>query len=777
MAKLIAEQILRWRWLAFVAVIGVAVLAASGARFLSFSNDYRVFFSEENPQLLAFEQLQNTYTKSDNVLFVIAPKDGDVFTPKTLAAVEWLTEQAWQIPYSIRVDSVTNFQHTYAEGDDLIVEDLVSDAEHLAPDRLKAIREVALHEPLLVSRIISGTGHVTGVNVIIQLPGEDTAAEVPEVVAFSRDLARQLMARYPDVDVYLTGVVFLNNAFSEMAQRDMQGLVPLMFVVIIIVLAVLLRSFWGTLATLLVIMLSIATAIGAAGWLGIRLTPPAASAPTMIMTLAVADCVHLLVTFLQRLRMGGDRRQAMWESLRVNLQPIFLTSVTTMVGFLSMNFSDAPPFRDLGNIVAIGVLAAFVYTITVLPALMLWLPVKVRPANDRSVAAIDAFADAIVARRRPILWLMSVIMVGLIAFIPNNELNDEFVKYFDETVDFRVHTDFTTDNLTGIYSISYSLSAGGTGAISEPAYLRTLEAFADWYRQQPEVLHVSSLSDTMKRLNKNLHGDDPSWYRIPEGRNLAAQYLLLYEMSLPYGLDLNNQINVDKSATKLDVYLKSISSNSVIGLEERAQRWLEDNAPVYMQVHGASPAVMFSHIGARNIRSMLIGTTVALLIISFILVFALRSLKIGLISIIPNLVPAGMAFGLWGLLVGQVGLALSIVAGMTLGIVVDDTIHFLSKYLRARREEGMSAADAVRYAFHTVGTALWTTSAVLMAGFLVLTRSHFELNSGMGLLTAITIGLALLADFTLLPTLLMSLDNKENHGEELAADPAESTAT
>lgn len=777
MARLLADRLLRWRWLALLGVFGVVTLAGLGGRALGFSNDYRIFFSKENPQLLAFERLQNTYTKSDNVLFVIAPADGTVFTPRTLEAVQWLTEQAWQIPYSIRVDSLTNFQHTHADGDELIVEDLVGDTAELTPAKLAAIRDVAMHEPLLRNRIVSSAGHVTGVNVIIQLPGLHPAAEVPEVVSFSRDLAHRLTERYPGLDVHLTGIVLLNNAFSENAMIDMQSLIPLMFVVVTVVLALLLRSVWATLITLLVIFLSIVSALGVAGWLGIRLTPPSASAPTMIMTLAVADCVHLLVTFLQRLRHSQNRREAMHESLRINLQPIFLTSLTTAIGFLSMNFSDAPPFRDLGNIVAIGVLAAFVYTIAVVPALMLWLPIKARPVNDRSVAAMDAFADFIVTRRRPILWSMALAVVALVAFIPTNELNDEFVKYFDERVEFRRDTDFTVANLTGIYNISYSLEAGASGAISEPAFEKRLAAFAEWYRRQPEVLHVSTLSDTLKRLNRNLHADDPAWYRIPERRDLAAQYLLLYEMSLPYGLDLNNQINVDKSATKLDVTLVNLSSNQLLDLERRAQDWLKHNAPASMRVNGASPAVMFSHIGARNIRSMLGGTTAALLLISFILIFALRSLRIGLISIIPNLVPAGMAFGLWGLLVGQVGLALSVVAGMTLGIVVDDTVHFLSKYLRARREEGMSAADAVRYAFHTVGTALWTTSVVLMAGFLVLTHSPFELNSGMGLLTAITIGLALVADFLLLPTLLMGLDKKESYAAHLAVDTAKSTAT
>jgi len=775
MTRSLAEILVRRRWLLFAAALLLMGVAASGARFLSFSNDYRIFFSQENPQLVAFENLQNTYTKSDNVLFVLAPADGKVFTPQTLAAVEWLTHQAWQIPYSIRVDSVSNFQHTHAEGDDLIVEDLVMDATDFSPSDLQRVQQVALHEPLLVNRIVSPDARVTGVNVIIQLPGVNPAAEVPEVVRFSRDLAAQVEQRYPDIDVHLTGIVLLNNAFSENSLIDMSTLVPIMFGIIILVLALLLRSVWGTLATVLVILLSIVTAMGVAGWLGIKLTPPSASAPTMIMTLAVADCVHLLITFLQRLRQTPDKAEAMVESLRINLQPIFLTSLTTAIGFLSMNFSDAPPFRDLGNIVAIGVVAAFFYCIALLPTLMLALPVRSTVARNSSVAAMDRIADFVVDHRRSVLAGMGLLVIGLVAFVPNNELNDEFVKYFDQRVEFRVDTDFTTDNLTGLYNIAYSLPAGEPGGISEPAYLNRLEAFANWYRQQPEVMHVSSLSDTMKRLNKNLHGDDPAWYRIPDSRELAAQYLLLYEMSLPYGLDLNNQINVDKSATKLDVSIKSISSNGTIALEERAQQWLKDNVPKSMQTNGASPSVMFSHIGARNIRTMLTGTTLALILISMILVVALRSLRIGLISLVPNLVPAGMAFGLWGLLVGEVGLALSVVAGMTLGIVVDDTVHFLSKYLRARREEGLSSPDAVRYAFHTVGTALWTTSVVLIAGFLVLTHSPFELNSGMGLLTAITIGLALLADFLLLPTLLMTLDKREAYESNQLADPVKST--
>ena len=759
MAKSYAEWLVRWRYLILIFTIVLVAAIGSGARFITFDTDYRVFFSEDNPQLKAFEQLQNTYTKTDNVMFVLAPKDGNVFNRETLASVARLTEACWQMPYSIRVDSLTNYQHTRADGDDLHVDDLVPEELLENPDAtaLQRIRDIAVNEPLLVDHLISAKGHVTGVNVTIQLPDDTTGKEVPSVAAFARDLVEKVKAGNPELDVYLTGMVMMNNSFPEVSIHDQQTLVPMMFGIIILTLVLLLRSFVATVGTFLIIILSILTAMGLTGWMGTALTPPSASAPTIIMTLAVADCVHILVSFLHAMRRGHDKRAAMIESIRINMQPVFLTTITTIIGFLSMNFSDAPPFRDLGNIVAIGVAAAFIFSVSFLPALMLVLPMRVKTETTQGTQLVDRFAEMVIARRNFLFWGMGIIVVALVSFVPRNELNDEFIKYFDETVDFRRATEFTTSNLTGLYTVDYSLGNGEAGGINEPEFLRDVERFADWFKAQDSVLHVSTLTNVMRRLNMNMHGDDPEWYRLPDDRELAAQYLLLYEMSLPYGLDLNNQIDISKSATKLTVFLDSLSSNELLAMEGRAQAWLTEYAP-HMQSHGASPSLMFAYIGQRNIKSMLLGTSVALVLISLILIFALRSVKIGLISLIPNLAPAAMGFGLWGLLYGQVGLGLSIVAGLTLGIVVDDTVHFLSKYLRARREQGMNSQDAVRYAFHTVGIALLVTTIVLVAGFLVLAQSTFKLNSDMGLLTSITIAFALLADFIFLPPLLMKLD-------------------
>ena len=754
-----AWGVIRWRWLIMLVTVLLVAVAASGGRFLWFNTDYRAFFSEDNPQLNSFDELQNVYGKNDNVLFVLAPTGGEVFTASVLAAVERLTEQAWQIPFSIRVDSVTNFQHTRAVGDDLFVADLVSNALTQPPEVLQKVRETALNEPLLVNRLVSPSGHVTGVNVTLHF-AEKSLTEVPDVAAHARRLAEGIRTAYPDVEVYLTGLSMLNNAFAEASLRDMQTLVPLMYLAMFLIMFWLLRSLSGTFGTLLIVGFSSVSAIGLTGWTGTGMTPPTVQAPTMIMTLAVADSIHLLVTMLQEMRNGRNKREAIVESLRINMQPVFLTSLTTAIGFLTMNFSDAPPFQHLGNITATGVGIAFILSVVFLPAVMSVLPVRVRQRASSGRFGVEWMAEAIIQRRKKVLYIAVPVLLGLALCIPLNELNDSFVEYFNERVPFRTHTDFAVKNLGGLYQSEHSVGSDSNNGISEPAFMTKLDEFADWYRAQPEVTHVNVISDTMKRLNRTMHGDDQEWYRLPDNRQLAAQYLLLYELSLPYGLDLNNQINLDKSATRLTATLANVSTHEIRGLAERAEDWLRANAPEEMFGVASSGAIMFSHISKRNIDNMLVGTTLALILISGVLMVALRSFKIGLISLLPNLAPAVLAFGVWGIFVGQVNVGLSIVVTMTLGIVVDDTVHFLSKYLRARREQGLNAEDAVRYAFSSVGRALIVTSFILVVGFTVLSLSNFDMNGSMGRMTAMTIAFALIADLTALPALLMTVDTK-----------------
>jgi len=758
----LAEFVVRRRWTVMIVVLALVSAAGYGARSLVFDTDYRVWFGEDNPQLRTFEAIQETYTRYDNVLFGLAPDSGEVFTRRSLEAVRWLTEEAWQTPYSVRVDSLSNFQHTRADGDELIVSDLVPEVSGLSREDIESIRRTALAEPGLRNRLVSDTSHVAGVNVVVSPPGERTDLETPEIVGFARNLAERFRARYPQIDVYLTGIVMMNHAFPQASQRDMATLVPVMFAVVVLVLVLMTRSWVATAGTVLVIGFTIVTTMGLMGWAGLKLNGATSSVPIIVMTLAVADCVHVLTNFFHRLHAGDGKAESLAHSLRINLQPIFVTSLTTAIGFLSMNLGEVPPFHDLGNLVALGVALAFVFSVTFFPAFLAAMPVHPGRAGGYRGNLMAGFADWVLTNRRRLLQVLVPTMLVIVAFIPRNDLNDEFVKYFDESMEFRRHTEFATGNLTGIYTIQFSLPAKDSGGIAEPGYLETVERFAGWFRDQPEVMHVSTITDTLKRLNKNLHGDDPHWYRLPDSRELAAQYLLLYEMSLPYGLDLNNRVDVDKSATRLVATIENLPTQQTLELERRARAWLDENAPAYMQTaKSSSPNIMFAHITERNVRSMLVGISGALVAISLILVLVLRSVRIGLVSLVPNLLPAALTLGLWGLLVGRVGLAASVVAAISLGVIVDDTVHFLSKYVRARREQNLGPAPAIRYAFTTVGMALLVTSVVLVAGFLVLAQSSFQVNATLGLLTAITIAIALLADFFLLPPLLTVVDRPD----------------
>lgn len=783
-----AEWVVRNRWLVIILTVIATFTLAAGGKNLSFTNDYRVFFSKENPQLLAFEELQEAYTKSDNVLIMLEPKNGDVFTPETLAAIVDLTDRSWQIPFSIRVDSLTNYQHMDAEEDDLIVADLVEDLDGLSAEELERIRSVAMAQPTIVKKLLAPDSRVTGVNITMEMPAELSEAELAlpaaertskdpmvalaEAVTFVRAMVADMEKEYPDIKFTSSGLVLLNQAFSEASITDMTTIIPMAFGVIIVGVLILVASPIAMVATVLVVLMSILAAMGTAGWMGFKLTPPSASAPTLILTLAVADCVHYLVTFYQNLRKGMDRHAAVIESLRINFSPIFLTSITTAIGFLSLNASDAPPFRDLGNITAMGVMFAFFLAVTFLPAFSAVMPARAKVRDANKATAMDGFANFVINFRRPLFWSMGVVMVGLALVAPKNELNDVFVHYFDESVPFRVEVDDITDKLSGLYIVDFSVDSKEEGGVSNPQFLADVEKFENYLLGLPEVQHVSAITETMRRLNRSMHGDDEAFYKLPESRELSAQYLLLYEMSLPYGLDLNNQINFDKSTTRISATLETIPTSEMLRIEQESMDWMRENTPNIASVP-SGPTIMFSHIGMRNIISMLSGTGIALVLISLILVFALRSVKFGAVSLIPNIAPALMAFGVWYMLVGEVGLAVSVVVAMTLGIVVDDTIHFLSKYLRARRERGMNAEDAIRYAFNTVGVALTVTTVVLVAGFLVIAQSNFQVNSQMGLLTAITIAIALIVDFLFLPALLLLVDGDKKPNENaVIADAA-----
>ena len=652
-AAALTRRVIAYRWYVILLSLLLAGAAGYGATKLEFSTNYRVFFSEANPELQAFENLQNTYTKNDNFLFVLEPANGRAFDAETLAAVERLTVEAWKIPFAIRVDSITNFQHTHADGDELIVEDLVTDATSRSGDYLAERRAVALAEPLLRNSLLTPDAGVTAVNVVLQYP-EIELLEVPQAVAHARELKAAIEADFPAIEIHLTGVSMLNNAFAETGMSDGATLMPLMFAVIFALIWLVIRSFSATFVTLVLIALSSLVGMGVAGYAGVKLTPISMSAPIVILTLAVADSIHILLSLRALMREGMDKIEALVEAIRINFLAVGITSLTTVVGFLALNFSDSPPYWHLGNITAVGIVAAWIYSITLLPALLSLLPLRVSHDSDRSRSqrALAGLANFVIRRYRALLLGVGAGAIALIAFIPTLEFNDQWVQYFDERIEFRTESD-RAEEYFGLYPIEFSVPAATPGGVSEPEYLENLAKFTDFLREQPIVTHVYSISDIMQRLNRNMHADDPAWNRIPQDRELSAQYLLLYELSLPYGLDLNDRINIDKSASRVTATLSRATSAETKAFFRKVDDWQQANWPAYMQAEPTSAAVMFTYISERNMDNMVSGTLIAIVAISLIMVVALRSVPLGLLSLVPNGLPILATFGAWALLFGR----------------------------------------------------------------------------------------------------------------------------
>lgn len=740
------------------------VISAMGNPHYRNTLDYHFFFSADNPQLAAFDKLQEDYSKTEAVFVAIAPDNADVFTPENLSIIESFTRQAWSTPYSMRVDSLTNFQYTQGSEEGLEISDLFEQSEAMSADELAKRKVFSLTEPALVNALVSEDGGVAGVRLTINMPGIDHEQETPEVVLYVRELAAEFEQLYPSIKIYLTGQIVVDQSFPEATEADFNFVWPAFLLVMMVLLAVIFHGMFFMVATIVTGILAIGAGLGLVGWTQLQVNAAITAAPVMILTLAIADCIHILSNYTDELKLGRTKQLAMISSLRINFVPVFLTTFMTVLGFLTLHFNDSPPYQALGYVVASGVIYAMVFALIFLPALIMIIPhklPKVESNTDTRSKKMEGLASWIINNNRWLLWSMSGLALFFVLSSSMNVINDNPVKYFGEKQTIRQHLDFVNTNITGLGALNYSIDSGEENGISKPEYLAKVDEFAAWLKQQPDVIQVDTFVDVIKRINKSLHADDDAFYKIPVSPEEVSQYLLLYELSLPNGMDINNMVTSQKSASRVRVTMTNTEGRYHIALNEKALQWQKDNMSEVMWSEGASAPLMFAHIGKRSIDGMLGGLIGALFIMSGLLVFILRSVTLAAISLVSNVIPVAMAFGVWAWVSGEIDLGITVTFGIAFGIVVDDTIHFLSKYQRARRELAYGTKAAITYAFSTVGVALLVTSIVLIAGFSMLGFSNMNITANMAILTTVTIAFAFLVDFFLVPSLLLKFD-KDN---------------
>ena len=739
----------------------LVLILGRGITSVVFDPDMERFFPKGHPATSLSYEIDETFIRTDNLVIAINAKNNSIFTKKTLSLIENLTEESWTVPYSIRVDSLTNYSYVRSVDDDLLVEPFIENAVSLEDSFIKQREKIVEEEEIIFGSLISKDKKTTVISIIVDPPNPDANIKLIDTVEYMLEYVDEAKSNHPELDIRVLGTPYQEYISPKMVLSEMPIVMPSMLLLILVSVFFLLRSVYAVLATILVIVLSLISTFGSVGYIGNPLNQMVITIPILIITLALADCVHLFSIFFQQRAKGYSSKESMTRSLELNLQPLFLTTLTTCIGFLSFNVLDVPPLQDLGNYVSIGIAMAFIFTIFFAAPLFSFFEIKAPKSVNRQINLSRKIAKFSLKNSKTLLWSVPLASLLLICLIPLNVLDENPTQMYDEGFTSFSADTLWLDKMLGVtFPVSFKANSNN-GSVSEPEFLRKIDNFVKWLETQDEVNHVTSLAHTMKNLNRSMHGDDPEWEIIPESEELSSQYLFFYEMSLPMGLDLNSSISQDRASTKISANLDDMSGKEFLKFDKKVRAHLKENNLTEIISPAAGFRVVFSHISMVIVNSLLFGVFLGLLLITILLGLFFRSIPFGILSAFPNVLPIGAAFGIWALYDGQVGFMVAVGMGSTLGIIVDFTVHLLSKYDLARREMGQSPEEAVVFAFESVGFALIVMTIVISLGFLVLNLVNFMPLHDFARFSTMSFVMALIIDFLLFPNLLVRFDKRK----------------
>ena len=739
----------------------LVLILGRGITSVVFDPDMERFFPKGHPATSLSYEIDETFIRTDNLVIAINAKNNSIFTKKTLSLIESLTEKSWTVPYSIRVDSLTNYSYVRSVDDDLLVEPFIENAVSLEDSFIKQRAKIVEEEEIIFGSLISKDKKTTVISIIVDPPNPDANIKLIDTVEYMLEYVDEAKSNHPELDIRVLGTPYQEYISPKMVLSEMPIVMPSMLLLILVSVFFLLRSVFAVLATILVIVLSLIATFGSVGYIGNALNQMVITIPILIITLALADCVHLFSIFFQQRVKGHSSKESMIRSLELNLQPLFLTTLTTCIGFLSFNVLDVPPLQDLGNFVSIGIAMAFIFTIFFAAPLFSFFEIKAPKSVNQQINLSRKIAKFSLKNSKTLLWSVPLASLLLIFLIPLNVLDENPTQMYDEGfTSFSADTLWLDEMLGVTFPVSFKASSNN-GSVSEPEFLKKIDNFVKWLETQDEVNHVTSLAHTMKNLNKSMHGDDPEWETIPESEELSSQYLFFYEMSLPMGLDLNSSISQDRASTKISANLDDMSGKDFLKFDKKVRAHIQENNLTEIISPAAGFRVVFSHISMVIVNSLLFGVFLGLLSITLLLGLFFRSIPFGVLSAFPNVLPIAAAFGIWALYDGQVGFMVAVGMGSTLGIIVDFTVHLLSKYDLARREMGQSPEEAVVFAFESVGFALIVMTIVISLGFLVLNLVNFMPLHDFARFSTMSFVMALIIDFLLFPNLLVRFDKRK----------------
>ncbi len=741
------------RALAFSMGVLLVLGMAAGIKHIETNFTHTAFFRPDDPQLLALNAFERQFGNDDMVSVIVHSPSG-VFDMDTATLIQEITAKMWRVPHVIRVDSIANFPWVRAAGDDIEIESLFPEEVPLTPEILKEREHVAMNHELLPGYLVSKDRKTAVVFARIR-PWFDDKPEVEAVIEKTREVVQSVTRG--DHVFHIGGGLAITYAFRESSTQDATRLSPVVLGMVILFLSLTFRRLGGVALPLVVVVSAALCAMGAAGWFHIEITSLTMAVPQILIGIALADSVHILVTFYQGRGSGLSKLEAAKFSFRKNFQPTLLTSASTALGFVSFAGADLPPVSGLGYLAATGTMIAWVLTYLLLGPLMVWCPSR----GDRNAKVDDDlqpimpwvahYTSWIVEYRWWVIGGFAALSVWATGLTLQNRVNSDPFQYFAKGYWLREPNDFVLANLSGAVGFEVVIDSGKEDGIKSPEFLNKVEILEKKALQLEGVNRAVSIIDSIRQTNRALHGGDNAFYNIPTSSEEIAQVLFLYTMGLPQGMDMNDRMTVKNDAMRLTL-LTTVTDS---------ERWMDTAHAIEsiakelgLKAQITGKGTLYQSMNEYVVHSFIKSLLIALVLISLMMVIFFKSWKLGLLSMLPNIFP--LIIG--GAVLHMMGISLDIgtmlVSSVCLGIAVDDTIHILANFNRMR-SQGMSEYEAMSRLLSNTGLALVVTTLVVVAAFGTLAFGTFQPNVYFGMMTAIILSVGLVADLMFLPALLV----------------------
>lgn len=714
---------------------------------------YRIWFGEGSQTLQDYDSFRRTFGNDDAVIIAFQDKEG-IFTPKALESIDRITQALWQMKYIARVDSITNYQYVHAnpeEPDDIVVEDFIQDIEEATPEYLANRKQIAVNDPLIVDGLISRDGTTTMISARLVPKVNDDSDKSMEIMQLVQEILKPEIER-TGYKYWLNGGPPLTQSFVTVASSD--GIfIPIVIFASMVLLLFLFRRVGGALMPIGVVTLTFLVVWTIQILLGYKLNNFTINIPVFIVAIGIADAVHVYSVWILYRQEGVENTQAVIKSMQKNLLPIFLTSLTTAIGFATLTISKVVPVFTLGLATASGAVLAFVISVVWMPALLLLRkkPFKAHVIERTQNRQPIGYGRFIVNHSKQIVLITTVIFGTVAVGLLHVKVDSNTIRYFDKKVEIRQSTEFLMANLTGPMAYEIVVDSGSHQGIKEPQFLQTVELFyKDFQTRFPDVRHLSSLMDTVKRFNKVVNHDDC----IPDDKNLIAQYLLLYSLSLPQGMEINDKMDIHEQQLRITGQVNIVDTSKDLEMINYITDWWA-KTPYSASVQGQT--AMFAYMQHDVTDTLIYSLSLAIVLVSLVMLMIFKRFKILWIFILPNLLPVILVVGLMGWMGINIDIGVAISGAIIIGVAVDDTIHFLVKYFDARKR-GLGMEETFDEVLRYAGKAILFTTIILTVAFSLFAFSNFVPNQNFGIVTAFALVVALVIDMLLLPALLCLAD-------------------